>query len=51
MEVVEIPVSPVCLPPLHDGCLAVATLDADLEQTVLGAALRYYGEVGDGDVK
>ena len=51
MEIVEVPVSPVRLPSLHDSCLAVATFDTELEETVLGAALRYYGEVGDGDVE
>lgn len=51
MEVIKVSVSPVCLPALHDSCLAVSTLHMQLEQTVFGATLCYYGEVWDGHVE
>ena len=51
MKVVKVSVSSVCLPAFNDSCLAVSALNRQLEETVFGAALCYYGEVGNRDIE
>ena len=53
MKVVEVPVPPVGLPPLHHGRLTVSALDRQLEEAVLrdGARLRDDGEVRNRDIE
>ena len=51
MEVIEIPIPPVCVPSLYNSRLAVSALHTQLEEAVFGATLRHYGEVRDGHVE